>query len=111
MELINSFVNFSDDKWTFGMDLRQVIDDIFCKFNMQRMEFNVVCGNPIEKSYDRIRAIKEMIGNRNILLSVDGGVGENNVRKLEQCGNTMVVAGSSVFKAQDRKQMIDKLRG
>lgn len=65
----------------------------------------------IEKSYDRIKAIKEMIGNRNILLSVDGGVGENNVRKLEECGNTMVVAGSSVFKAQDRKQMIDKLRG
>lgn len=47
-------INFSDDKLTFGIDLCQVIDDIFCKFNMQRMEFNVVCGNPIEKSYDRM---------------------------------------------------------
>ena len=49
-------INFSDDKITFGMDLRQAIDDIFCKFNMQRMEFDVVCGNPIEKSYDKMVA-------------------------------------------------------
>ncbi len=65
----------------------------------------------IEKSYERIKAIKTMIGNRNMLLSVDGGVSEKNVRKLEECGNNMVVAGSSVFKAEDRKQMIEKLRG
>lgn len=49
-------INFSDDKLTFGIDLCQVIDDIFCKFNMQRIEFNVVCGNPIEMSYDRMVA-------------------------------------------------------
>lgn len=65
----------------------------------------------IENSYDRIIKIKQMIGKRDILLSVDGGVGEANVRKLEQCGNNMVVAGSSVFKAEDRKKMIEKLRG
>lgn len=47
-------INFSDDKLIFGMDLGKVIDNIFCKFNMQRMEFNVVCGNPIEKSYDKM---------------------------------------------------------
>ncbi len=64
----------------------------------------------IEKSYEKIEKIKEMIGNRDILLSVDGGVSEKNVRKLEECGNTMVVAGSSVFKAPDRKKMIEILR-
>jgi hypothetical protein len=47
-------INFSDNKLTFGKDLCQAIDDIFCKFNMQRIEFNVVCGNPIERSYDRM---------------------------------------------------------
>lgn len=47
-------MNFSNDKLTFGRDLCQAIDDIFCKFNLQRMEFNVVCGNPIERSYDRM---------------------------------------------------------
>ena len=47
-------INLSDNKSVFGMDLYRVIDNIFCKFNMQRIEFNVVCGNPIEKSYDKM---------------------------------------------------------
>lgn len=47
-------INFSENKATFGIDLCKVIDDIFCKFNMERMEFYVICGNPIEKSYDRM---------------------------------------------------------
>ena len=49
-------INFSDNKFVFGKDLYQVIDDIFCKFNMQRIEWNVVCGKPIEKSYDKMVA-------------------------------------------------------
>lgn len=47
-------INFSDNKATFGTDLCKVIDDIFCKFNMERLEFYVVRGNPIEKSYDKM---------------------------------------------------------
>lgn len=47
-------INFSNDKVTFGRDLRKVINDIFTKFNMYRMEFSVVIGNPIEESYDKV---------------------------------------------------------
>lgn len=47
-------INFSDNKIIFGQDLAQSIDDIFCKFGMNRVEFNVVIGNPIEKSYDKM---------------------------------------------------------
>lgn len=50
-------INFFDNiaaKATFGKDLIQVIDDIFCKFNMRKMEFWVICGNPVERSYDRL---------------------------------------------------------
>jgi hypothetical protein len=54
-------INFSDNKFTFGMDLAQVIDDIFCKFNIRKLEFNVVVGNPVEKSYDKM--IKKYGGN------------------------------------------------
>ncbi len=55
-EIANGFgaINFSDDKFTFGLDLGKVIDDIFCKFNMRKLEFSVVVGNPIEKSYDKM---------------------------------------------------------
>lgn len=50
-------VNFSDDpkdKYTFGKDLRQVIDDIFLKFNHNRLEFTVVEDNPIRKTYFKL---------------------------------------------------------
>lgn len=47
-------INFSDDKLTFGLALRQVIMDCFLKFGMEVVEWNVVCGNPIERSYDKI---------------------------------------------------------
>lgn len=49
-------INFSDDRFMFGMDLAKTIDDIFCKFNMRKLEFSVVIGNPIEKSYDKMIA-------------------------------------------------------
>lgn len=57
-EIANGFgaINFSDNKAVFGLDLAKVIDDIFCKFNLRKMEFSVVVGNPIEKSYDKIIA-------------------------------------------------------
>lgn len=47
-------INFSDDKFTFGLALRQVITDCFLKFGMEVVEWNVVCGNPVERSYDKM---------------------------------------------------------
>lgn len=49
-----SIINFSDNKILFGFDVAQVINDIFCKFNMRKLEFSVVCGNPIETTYDKM---------------------------------------------------------
>ena len=65
----------------------------------------------IESTYDKIRKIKEYIKDYDIILSVDGGVGIDNVRKLEESGVTAVVAGSSVFKSENRAEMIKELRG
>lgn len=47
-------INFSNDKITFGKALRQVIEDCFLKFGLEVVEWCVICGNPIEKSYDRM---------------------------------------------------------
>lgn len=47
-------INFTDDKLTFGRALRQVITDCFIKFGLEVVEWNVICGNPIEPSYDKI---------------------------------------------------------
>lgn len=47
-------INFSNDKTTFGKDVGEVLTNIFTKFNYRKIEFSVVVGNPIEKSYDKL---------------------------------------------------------
>jgi hypothetical protein len=47
-------VNFSDNQITFGKDFRQIVDDIFCKFNFNKLEYGVIIGNSIESTYDRL---------------------------------------------------------
>ena len=45
------------------------------------------------------------------LIEVDGGVNEETARLCEQAGADVVVAGSAVFNAPDRKLAIQKIKG
>lgn len=67
----------------------------------------------IEATYDRVRTLKAEIDRRglNTLIEIDGGVGASNAAKLGECGATMLVAGSSVFKSADPAATIAALRG
>lgn len=47
-------INFSDNKAVFGVDLVKALKDIFEKYKFRKLNFNVVIGNPIEKSYDKM---------------------------------------------------------
>lgn len=49
-----AIINFSDNKMIFGTDLGQALKDIFEKFKFKKLNFKVVIGNPIEKSYDKM---------------------------------------------------------
>ena len=44
------------------------------------------------------------------LIEVDGGVGRGNAGELVQAGANVLVAGSSVFKAEDPLAEIDVLK-
>lgn len=46
-------INFSDNKLVFSKDLYTALSDIFLRYQFNKLNFNVVQGNPIEKSYDR----------------------------------------------------------
>lgn len=46
-------INFTDNP-IFGKDLLQVIKDIFERFNFHKLQWGVVIGNPVEKTYDRL---------------------------------------------------------
>lgn len=45
-------INFSDDILTFGRDLHEFLEFLLDVKKFNKINFNVVVGNPIEKSYD-----------------------------------------------------------
>jgi ribulose-phosphate 3-epimerase len=66
----------------------------------------------IESSYDKVKQLvrirdEEQLG---FLIEIDGGVSMKNIGKLVECGVDVLVAGSSVFKADDIPNRIAELR-
>ena len=66
----------------------------------------------IYRTIPKIRQLKEMIqrANASTLIEVDGGVGPQNAESLLRAGADVLVAGSSIFKAEDPTAMIHQLK-
>jgi ribulose-phosphate 3-epimerase len=66
----------------------------------------------IYQGIEKTRKLKEMIvtANANTLIEIDGGVGLHNAESLLQAGADVLVAGSSVFQAQDPIATIARLK-
>lgn len=59
---------------------------------------------------DKIRVLKEKIGDRAIDLEIDGGVNLETVGQAAQAGANVIVGGTAVFGAENRPAAIRKLR-
>ncbi len=58
----------------------------------------------IERTYAKTRALRAMLeeeGASDVLIEIDGGVGNGNAKALVEAGANVLVAGSSVFRAAD----------
>ena len=66
----------------------------------------------IPKTLEKVRKVKAEIKNRGLSvdIQVDGGINEKNAPEAISAGANILVAGSAVFKAADRKAAIDVLR-
>lgn len=64
----------------------------------------------LDYTVDKVKCTKQMIGNRPILIEVDGGVGPQNAGKLSAVGADILVAGTSIFGTKDYKQAINSLK-
>lgn len=66
----------------------------------------------IPESLDKLRQIRAIIdeSGKDILLEIDGGVNAENVEEIKAAGADVIVAGSAVFNAPDRAEMIKKLK-
>lgn len=66
----------------------------------------------IYQTLNKIKAVKDMITVRNAkaVIEVDGGIGLQNAEKVLQAGADVLVAGSSVFKAENPTLAIQQLK-
>ncbi|MEC8537576.1 MAG: ribulose-phosphate 3-epimerase [Bacteroidota bacterium] len=66
----------------------------------------------IENTYSKIKKLIELREKteNNFLIEVDGGVSIENAKKLIEVGADILVAGSSVFKSEEPKKTIKKLK-
>lgn len=64
----------------------------------------------MENQLEKIAKIKKMIGGRDIILSVDGGINPMTASEAISAGADMLVAGSAVFSGNDYAKNISALR-
>ena len=64
----------------------------------------------IPSMIEKIKKIKQMIGDRPIEIEVDGGVVAGNAQEIAAAGANVLVAGSAVFKTSDYAGNIAALR-
>ena len=66
----------------------------------------------IPEALDKLRQVKAIVDacGKEIDIEIDGGVSDSNVQAVKDAGANVIVAGSAVFKAQDRGAMIAKLK-
>ena len=66
----------------------------------------------IAETLEKVKKIRAEISNKglHVDVQVDGGINSANAKDAISAGANILVAGSSVFKSNDRKQAIDSLR-
>jgi ribulose-phosphate 3-epimerase len=64
----------------------------------------------IEQSLVKVRQAKEMIGERQILLQIDGGADRKNIGAIAAAGADVVVAGAGIYGTADPAGEIQLLR-
>lgn len=66
----------------------------------------------IENTYSKVSELRALAKSQNtdLLIEVDGGVSDKNAKKLNEAGADVLVAGSSVFKADNPVKAIETLK-
>ena len=66
----------------------------------------------IQRTFAKTKALRTLLdeeGAKDVLIEIDGGVGTGNAQDLVQAGADVLVAGSSVFRADDPMEAAQSL--
>ena len=66
----------------------------------------------IRNTFNKVKELKAMINEKgcDTLIEIDGGVDLHNASMLAECGADVLVAGSTVFKAENPTETIKELK-
>ncbi|MCB1326110.1 MAG: ribulose-phosphate 3-epimerase [Spirochaetales bacterium] len=64
----------------------------------------------IETTYQRVQTLRDLIGERNIVIEADGGINAGNIGGLASSGVRMVVAGSYCFQGDGVNERVQTLK-
>jgi len=66
----------------------------------------------IPQTVKKIEELKEYIEKNNLIkdIQVDGGINLDNIEKIKRAGANIIVAGTTIIKAENYKEIIDKLK-
>lgn len=64
----------------------------------------------IANQLPKIQKVHNLVGNRNIMIAVDGGINQDTASLCRQQGANLLISGSYIFNG-DYKENIDNLRG
>ncbi len=89
--------------------IEPLIDDID---NVLIMSVNPGFGGQkfITKSIKKIEETKKLIGQRDIIISIDGGINLSTHSDVIKAGANFLVAGSAIIDSKDKKETIKQLR-
>jgi len=101
-----------------GVSLNPATPESVIEYVMDKVDLILVMSvNPgfggqsfIPSQLDKIRRIRQMIGDRPIDLQVDGGVNSKTIGDVVDAGANVIVAGSAVFNGGDYVKSIADLR-
>lgn len=63
----------------------------------------------IPYTLDKVRRLVEIRGDRNFLISVDGGISDRTIVEASEAGIDVAVAGSAFFASEDKKAFVDRI--
>lgn len=65
----------------------------------------------IPTAIDKVRRLRRMIDQRglSVRIEIDGGIGPKNINKVVEAGAEIIVAGSSIFGAEDPEEAVRQL--
>ncbi len=118
IDAIKTIRKHSKNKCLIGLSVKPSTDieelELFLNYIDLVLIMSVIPGksgqNYMKKSTDRIKQVKQMIGDRSVLIEVDGGIDDKTSKLAIEAGADILVSASYIYGSDSLKKAIASLK-